>query len=67
MTEFSSFLESVDSILQQCAIYNDIQDTGFVLRIVNSLQNCITVLQQVNSQNAGNLRQNDLLSLLRMN
>ena len=40
-----SFLEAVDSILQQCAVHEGIQDTGFVLHLVNSLQNAITVLQ----------------------
>ena len=42
-----SFLEAVDSILQQCAVHEGIQDTGFVLRLVNSLQNAITVLQSI--------------------
>ena len=40
-----SFLEAVDSLLQQCSIHEGIQNTGFVLHMVNRLQNAITVLQ----------------------
>ena len=43
--ELQSFLEAVDSVLQQCSVHEGIQDTGFVLHMVNSPQNAITVLQ----------------------
>ena len=33
--ELQSFLEAEDFILQQCAVYEGIQDTGFVLRVDN--------------------------------
>ena len=39
------FLEAVDSLLQQCSIHEGIQDTCFVLCKVNSLQDAITVLR----------------------
>ena len=37
--------QAVDSLLQQCWIHEGIQDTGYVLCKMNSLQNAITVLQ----------------------
>ena len=43
--ELQSFLEAVDSVLRQCSVQEGIQDTGFVLRVVNSLENAVTVLQ----------------------
>ena len=43
--EPQSFLETADSVLQQCSMHEEIQDTGFVLRMVNSLQNAITILK----------------------
>ena len=43
--ELQSFLEAVDSVLRQCSVHEGIQDTGFVLRVVNSLENAVTVLQ----------------------
>ena len=43
--ELQSFLEAVDSGLQQCSMHEGIQDAGFVLCVVSSLQNAITVLQ----------------------
>ena len=43
--EPQSFLETADSVLQQCSMHEGIQDTGFVLRMVNSLQNAITILK----------------------
>ena len=58
--ELESFLETVDSILQQCAVHEGIPDTGFVLRLVNSLKNAITVLQcilnneRITTNNTGN-------------
>jgi hypothetical protein len=53
--ELQSFHEAVDYIFQQCVLYEGIQDAGFVLRVVNGLQNCIVVLQQlVENNNSGN-------------
>ena len=45
--EIGSFLEAIDSLLQQCAAHEGTQDSGYVLRTVHSLQNCITVLQHI--------------------
>ena len=64
--ELESFLEAVDSILQQCAVHEGIQETGFVLRLVNSLQNAITVLQYIlnNERITGNSPLEYLLFLI---
>ena len=45
--EIGSFLKAIDSLLQQCAAHERTQDAGYVLRTVHSLQNCITVLQDI--------------------
>ena len=45
--EIRSFLEAIDSLLQNFAAHEGIQDAGYVLRVVNSRQNCITVLQDI--------------------
>lgn len=64
--ELEYFLEAVDSILQQCAVHEGIQETGFVLRLVNSLQNAITVLQCIlnNERITGNSPLEYLLFLI---
>ena len=43
--ELQSFLEAVDSVLRQISVHEGTQGTGFVLRVVNSLENAVTVLQ----------------------
>lgn len=42
-----SFAEATDLILRQCAIHERTRDNGLVLRLVNGLRNCVTVLCQV--------------------
>ena len=43
--ELQSFLDALDSVLLQCSVHERIQDAGFVLGVVNSLENAVTVLQ----------------------
>ena len=66
LEELQSFLEAVDSILQQCALHEGIQDIGFVLRMVNSLQICVAVLQHIanNGATTGNGHLEELLFLI---
>ena len=56
--ELQSLLEAVDSILQQCALHEGIQDIDF-----NSLQNCIAVLQHI-ANNGATTRNGHLEELL---
>ena len=64
--EIRSFLEAIDSLLQQCAAHEGTQDAGYVLRTVQSLQNCITVLQHIiyNESITGTGRLQELVLLL---
>ena len=45
--EIRSFLEAIDSPLQQRAAHEGTQDDSYVLRTVHSFQNCRTVLQHI--------------------
>ena len=62
----TSFFDAVDSILRQCAVFEEIQDPGTISRMVNSLHNCTRVLNGVTQSNGGSDSANlgDLLRLI---
>ena len=62
--EIWSFLEAIE--LQQRAAHEGTQDAGYVLRTVHSLENCITVLQDIvyNERITGSGRLEELVLLL---